>query len=215
MNLKQWIPNTIKHQIRRNALSKKFPDSTIETIKVGKNVSLGIGTALGANVDIRDGITIGDYSYVNPESIIASGCIGKYCSIGYRCQIGMFEHPINHVSTSPYMYHKDRSLLNINTWDEIANPPIIGNDVWIGSNVMILQGVTIGDGAIIAGGAVVTKDVPAYTIFGGVPAKIIKKRFDDKSIQYLEELKWWDLQEDELQKHKHLFESKEMWRELI
>lgn len=69
---------------------------------------------------------------------------------------------------------------------------VIGNDVWIGNNVCIKQGITIGDGAIIATGAVVTKNVLPYTIYGGVPAKLIKKRFTDEQIEELLKIKWWD-----------------------
>lgn len=215
MNLRQWIPAAlISH---RNLLKKKkrYPYSNINTHKIGNNVRLGKGSAIAENADIRDGVEIGYYSYVSPDVIIASGTIGNYCSIGYRCQIGMFEHPIDQMSTSPNIYHKKRSILGIYTWDEIQNPPIIGNDVWIGSNVLVLQGVTIGNGSIIGGGAVVTKDIPAYSIAVGVPAKVIRKRFTDDQIAYLEKLKWWELSVDELQKYKYLFESKEKWVEHI
>ena len=76
---------------------------------------------------------------------------------------------------------------------------VIKNDVWIGSHVLLLEGITIGDGAIIAAGAVVTKDVPPYSIVGGVPAKIIKKRFDDDTIRQLLELDWWSKPIDEIE----------------
>lgn len=69
---------------------------------------------------------------------------------------------------------------------------VVGNDVWIGSDAKIMSGVHIGDGSIIAANAVVTKDVEPYTVIGGVPAKMIKKRFSDETIQMLEQMKWWD-----------------------
>lgn len=210
MSLTQIIPTSFKNHLRLLRVKKKYPDNNIGSHKVG-DIYLGTGAAIGENADIRSGVKIGNYSYVNPETIIASGSIGNYCSIGYRCQIGMFEHPTNHASTSPLIYNKDRSLLNLHTWDEIHSPPIIGNDVWVGSNVIILQGVKIGNGAIIAGGAVVTKDVPPYGIVGGIPAKLIRYRFGDEQIDFLEQLKWWDLPVDELKKHKQLFETKEDW----
>lgn len=77
----------------------------------------------------------------------------------------------------------------------------IGNDVWIGYEAVILSGVTIGDGAIIGTRAVVIKDVPSYTIVGGVPAKPIRKRFDEETIQKLEEIRWWDWEEERIKKN--------------
>lgn len=209
--LRKIIPTVFFEHIRLLRMKKKFRNSIIETFKIGNNVELGKGSALMRGVDIRDNVKIGENSYVNPETIIASGIIGKYCSIGYRCQIGMFEHPVNHMSTSPYIYNKNRSILNIDTWEEISNPPIIGNDVWIGSNVIIMQGVKIGNGSIIGAGAVVTKDVAPYSVVGGVPAKLIKKRFDEKYIKFLENIKWWDLDINELNEYKYLFEEKDNW----
>jgi len=106
-------------------------------------------------------------------------------SVAYGVRIGLPEHPVNMVSTSPKIYR------NIKSKDikDVYFPPIIGNDVWIGANAIILQGVTIGDGAVIAAGAVVTKDVPPYAIVGGVPAKVIKYRFSDDVILKLLEIR--------------------------
>ena len=83
------------------------------------------------------------------------------------------------------------------SWDNKGDI-IIGNDVWIGFEAVILAGVTIGDGAIIGARAVVTKDVPPYTIVGGVPAKPIKKRFDEEMIELLLEIQWWNFQPEQL-----------------
>ena len=117
---------------------------------------------IAKDCDIRSKVEIGEYSYVNGGSNIISGKIGKYCSIGYNVDIGMFEHPIQYVSTSTNIYKNEDTK-----WNELEKPPVIMNDVWIGSKASILQGVTIGNGAIVAAGAVVTKDVPAYAIAGG------------------------------------------------
>ena len=84
---------------------------------------------------------------------------------------------------------------------------VIGNDVWIGYEAVILSGVTIGDGAIIGTRAVVTKDVPSYTVVGGVPAKPIRKRFDEETIQKLEEIRWWDWEEERIKKNIQAIQS--------
>lgn len=83
----------------------------------------------------------------------------------------------------------------------------IGNDVWIGSHVLIKGGVRIGDGACIGAGAVVVKDIPPYAIVGGVPAKILKYRFDTDTIKLLENLQWWNLSKDVLKDNIHLFQT--------
>ena len=85
-------------------------------------------------------------------------------------------------------------------WDNKGDI-IIGNDVWIGYEAVILSGVTIGDGAIVGTRAVVTKDVPSYTIVGGVPAKPIRKRFSDDDIAALLKMKWWDWPVEQIQSH--------------
>ena len=83
------------------------------------------------------------------------------------------------------------------SWDNKGDI-VIGNDVWIGYEAVVMAGVTIGDGAVIGTRAVVTKDVPAYTIVGGIPAKTIRKRFPDETIDALLALKWWDWPEEKI-----------------
>ena len=84
---------------------------------------------------------------------------------------------------------------------------IIGNDVWIGYEAVILAGVTIGDGAIIGSRAVVTKDVPPYTIVGGVPARPIRRRFDDETVEALLHLRWWDWDEEKIRRNLPAIQS--------
>ncbi len=128
--------------------------------------------------------------------------IGKYCSIADCVVLGCGDHPINTLSTSPfqYVYNKPEMYGNIivpksNIIKREYSETFIGNDVWIGYRAFIKLGVKIGDGAIIGAGAVVTKEVEPYAIVGGVPAKLIKYRFDENIRKQLLELKWWDLPE--------------------
>lgn len=123
--------------------------------------------------------------------------IGKFCSIacGVKFIFTSANHKLSSLSTYTFPIFFEEWGLDISditkAWDNKGDT-VVGNDVWIGYEAVILSGVTIGDGAIIGTRAVVTKDVPAYTIVGGVPAKPIRKRFDDDTIARLQELKWWD-----------------------
>ncbi len=123
--------------------------------------------------------------------------IGKFCSIacGARFLLNSANHTLHSLSTYPFpiFYEEWEHGMNVrDAWDNHGDI-VIGNDVWIGYEAVILAGVTVGDGAVIGARAVVTKDVPPYTIVGGVPAKPIRKRFSDADITSLLALKWWDL----------------------
>lgn len=213
--VKRMVPANLRNYLKLYLLRKKFPGRKICSPLVSLNIELGIGVSIGKGVRIESGVKIGNYTYVNDNSFIVSGVIGNFCSIACNVQIGLQEHPTNYISTSPYIYGKMKSILGLDLWNGIYSPPIIGNDVWIGSSAIILQGVKIGDGAIIAAGAVVTKDVPPFTIVGGVPAKVIKKRFTDDEIKFLQDLKWWDMPLEELEKYRELFAAKDKWVEKI
>jgi len=146
-------------------------------------------------------VSLGDFTYIASGTKISRAKIGKFCSIGPDCKIGLGKHPTkSFVSTHPIFYSTlkqaqiafaDIAFADKNYFEEFGNIEI-GNDVWIGANAIIVDGIKIGDGAIVAAGAVVTKDVPPYAIVGGVPAKIIRYRFDKDEIAKLLELKWWD-----------------------
>lgn len=155
---------------------------------------------------------IGRGTFIN-ENVIVDRCesIGRYCSIAKDVKIGLGSHPTDMVSTSPIFYSKSRRLVKNTTYDNklIDKPVIIQNDVWIGSNVLILAGVKIKNGAIIAAGSVVTKDVEAYSIVGGVPAKIIKYRFNKSTIENLVKVKWWDFSINSLRENVDMLKSPE------
>ena len=140
------------------------------------------------------------YHYpVNGDKLI----IGKFCSIacGAKFMLTSANHKMSSLSTYPFPIFYEEWGLDAkdirNAWDNKGDI-VIGNDVWIGYEAVIMAGVTIGDGAIIGTRAVVTKDVPPYTIVGGVPAKPIRKRFDDATVERLIKLRWWDWEHEKI-----------------
>lgn len=145
------------------------------TVNIGRDVQLLGNTVIGCDCSfsarvIFSNSIIGDYSYVNYNSIIHCCHIGKFCSIGPNVVAGLGNHPVEkNVTTSPRLFLKGKFLLE-DRYDQFAIVTI-GNDVWIGANVTIVNGVTIGDGAVIGANSIVTKDIPPYSIYGGVPAK--------------------------------------------
>lgn len=167
-----------------------------------------------AKVDCKCALTdvsLGRYTYVGSGSDITCTTVGSFCSIAGGCQIGGGEHPLNTVSTSP-AFLRGRNILRKNFSNiayEEAKPVTIGNDVWIGANAYIRGGVTIGSGAVIGAHAVVTKDVRPYEIVAGCPAKPLRRRFDDETVEKLLALNWWDWSDEKLQAMGQHFGSPE------
>lgn len=129
--------------------------------------------------------------------------VGRYCSIAHGLRFMGPRHPYERVSSSSFTY--DRNFVLVNQFcqdydrqfdpeffEVLGNQAVIGNDVWIGEGVTLANDITVGDGAIIAANAHVVKDVPAYAIVGGNPAKVIKMRFDDKTVERLINSRWWE-----------------------
>lgn len=145
---------------------------------------------------------IGNYSYCNRNVLIQNTTIGNYCSIANDVIIGLGAHPTDDFSTSPIFYRISNPLkLNIcleNSNFEEYKPIKIGSDVWIGARAIIMDGVIIGHGAVVAAGAVVSKDVLPYSIVGGVPAKIIKYRFEEGDVKKISHKRWWDKPAEEV-----------------
>ena len=187
-NLKQFIKNEKNILVEPKARLSK--SAVIES-----HVAL-YGTAI-----VHTECSIGAFSYVNSATTVFQQThIGRYCSIGKQCEIGAVDQPLDWLSTSIFQYemkaHFPTQKDACNQFPFEANKiktTTIGNDVWIGSQSLIKRGVTIGHGAVVESGAVVTKAVPPYAIVGGVPAKVLKYRFDEESIAKLLKLEWWTL----------------------
>ncbi len=156
-------------------------------------------------------VELGDFTYIGSGTEIGHATIGKFCSIGADILIGLGNHPTNtFVSTHPLFYStRGQSQIVISDHDYFEEhvPVTIGNDVWIGTRAIVLGGVTIGNGAIVAAGTLVTKDVPPYAIVGGVPAKVLKYRFEDTEIEFLMHFNWWDREIKWLKEHMVSFHN--------
>ena len=133
-------------------------------------------------------------TYTGAFTVIQSSRIGSFCSISWGVTVGGGEHDYKKITTHDFLYNSRYGLENFyeHSYDRYSQSCNIGNDVWIGANSTILRGLTIANGAVIGANSVVTHDVPDYAIVAGNPAKIIKFRFQKKTIQRLLRLKWWD-----------------------
>lgn len=172
------------------------------------NCQFGYGNTLFDQA-ILENVNLGDYSYIGHSCQLRNLDIGKFTCFGPMVVAGLGKHPSRgFVSTYPAFYSSEKwtpiSFVESSIFEE-SEPIVVGHDVWVGARAIILDGVKIGNGAIIGAGAVVTKDVPAYAVVAGVPAKLIRYRFEPEQVAELEKRQWWDRDIEWLKKNHRKF----------
>ncbi|HEY0296589.1 MAG TPA: DapH/DapD/GlmU-related protein [Bordetella sp.] len=195
---------------KKPKLSETFIAQTVSTrqTEVGKCCEILDRTRL-------EYTTLGDYSYLDRDCMVADAEIGRFCAIAACVRIGAPNHPFRRASQHRFTYcpeyydaaaTRDAGFFAERRDDKV----IIGNDVWIGHGVTVLPGVRVGNGAILAAGAVVAKDVAPYEIVGGVPARRIRERFPAAIAERLQRIAWWNWPFDALMENLADFQSEDM-----
>ncbi len=189
-------------RLRRTQRYKKYNrinQTNIRSDDASLKAYYGRGVSIADTVVVTSDVSIGKYTYVNPHSTLENCTVGNYCSISSGVNICPGEHDLHAISTHPFFAR-----------NEIPKraPVVIGHDVLISLNAVVLKGVHVGNGAVIGAGAVVTKNVEAYEIVGGVPARHIGWRFDPETRDRIEQSMWWEKEPDEVREIQEEFLSK-------
>ena len=201
-----------------NTKAKKIltKEPNIDPTSVIKTCSFGEYVEIGSNNNIQDSV-IDDYSYTSENCQIIHSTIKKFVNIASYVRLNPSQHPMSWASQHHMQYRKemygfgkdDDSFFDWRRERKVE----IGNDVWIGHNVVIMGNVTIGNGAVIGSSSVVTKDIPPFAIAVGNPAKIIKFRFDQETIEALQSIAWWDWKHKKIKSSIEDFKSIELFIE--
>lgn len=175
--------------------ARRFRDGDVLHITEHSIIGKRVGLYRGAWVP-----HLGHYSYTHSE-FAEPIVIGNYCSIAENVQVFGYDHPTDGLSTSPFTYSPDLPLFGLGPQalggfsrrppHAARPPPVLGHDVWVGRAAILRTGITIGHGAVIGAGAVVTRDVPPYAVVAGNPARVLRYRFDDTTIEALLATRWW------------------------
>lgn len=188
----------------------KNPTCKIQAGILTKNVTLGKQVTLEKGCYIGAG-KIGNCTFIGMNSYVdkSTESIGNFCSIAMNAKISLKDHPLDWVSTHPFSYNKNYGFISENFSIEgiSEKKTIIGHDVWIGANVTILAGVTVGNGAVLAANSLITKNVEPYSIVSGSPAKHARFRFDEETIAKLQEIAWWNWNDEKIKRNATFFRN--------
>lgn len=199
--IKRILKRIIKPK-KKTILTKDLLKYSIDAQISHANIEAQEGAFIDAHVKISGNLSIGRGSTIGRLSIIYGDVsIGNFCQFAPNVGLYSRNHPVNYLSLYTNAYLFDGRLKQRNTNKKIE----IGHGVWLGHGALVLSGVKIGNGAIVAGGSVVIKPVPPYAIVAGNPAKIIRYRFNEGTIQKIEKLDWYDKPMEELKSIEELF----------
>jgi acetyltransferase-like isoleucine patch superfamily enzyme len=200
MKIKNLVPLGIIEWSKVITLNLRWHDVNIKSHMVSKKARLAKGVTIDRFSVVEEDVSIGSYTTVMKFSVISCAVIGKYCVIGDRVTIGAHEHHYKNIAVASKIFKDilgDKNFSSI-----ITKASIIGNDVWVGS------------GAVIGAASVVTKDVPPFAIVAGIPARIIKYRFDEHLIEKLQRLRWWDWDIATIREKRALFQGND-WPAMV
>lgn len=213
---RRWVLHLQKRRLE--SIKKENPTCRIESTLLNDS-RLGQYVGIGQGVELTH-CSVDDYSYVANDTKLELVIVGKFCSIGPQCKVGLDRHPKSFVSTHPIFHAKEnessvKMVRRNDVFDVSPKATRIWHDVWFGTNVVLPGGIEIGTGAIIAAGAVVVKDIPPYAIAGGNPARVIRYRFPESQIDDILQSRWWEWSFSEIEKNVDSFQNIEKFKEFL